>query len=97
MEKWDGQVSEETHIALHECKKTHMIEEAATRIKVYGDRRAFESEQKYNRLHEMFKLLANSFYTLSEALKTEECPDCGEKNIPGDICVTCFLKEPVKR
>lgn len=39
LEKWDGDISEEKHIALHYCKYVSSVDSAAKRIEEYGDRR----------------------------------------------------------
>lgn len=46
IEKWDGDISEEMHIALHHCKNVHDCERTAKRIKQYGDRRVSQSKQE---------------------------------------------------
>lgn len=48
MEKWDGQISEEAHIAIHYAKYTSQIETLQKRIKEYGDRRAAEIQERFD-------------------------------------------------
>lgn len=54
--KWDGQISEEAHIAIHYAHCPSQIEALKDLIKDYGDRRALEIQEKFDRYVELDKL-----------------------------------------
>lgn len=53
---WDGQISEEAHIAIHYAKYPSQVEALQKRIKEYGDRRAAEIQEKLDRYVALDKL-----------------------------------------